>query len=1014
MNLQEDNSIKIKSENNNNHERVIDEDVSPKEIKKEFFCNVSEVFSPDNFYVQVQGKEEGLNQLLTEINEYYNSVDDLQQMLLPVSKCHVDSFVAAVWVDDGYWYRAKIISIESPSLVQLLFFDFGTKALVYKEKLYSLHHQFSIDTRPALAYLAKLAGIGPASRKWSTACSNRFQSLVGGGLIGTEDVHLKAIVVDGQDKHNKVLLNLFSYTNGVEENIADVLVNEGFARYIVNEKAPKSLPKNFEKCPGLLQQLNSIVKVPDTITPSQQRYLEKIKTELHDLEQEFKGLRQENVTSFASKQMKLVKKVVGMSMDFLITHPDTKKLMTPAPKLVDTVQNDSPKEDEQMGNSEDFKCQSLIKEASKDNSNRTIEIINPKLTFTPKSRKASSIDSSKKMPYSATSECSVVRTVSKPVDDPAAEDKLPSTSNIKTREVVVDVQSKISNETRALYFSIQRGGQRSEFKVTVNEMQMKLSKFGKVCKVNVSKRKKFGLDGCIVFEDNIDKDLVKNELIAVAKFEILILLHWKDISEEQTSSMVLLECKKQGRSPFIGYTEIRKLFGGSGKVKAVMCLGHDGLYSQEEVVKFVVSFYDSCSAQRLLGMSLKLRSYIIDVKEVSYDSVKYNKPKVKSNEVKESDASEVNVFCPISKLSRSQNDESHDSRVFFSIQEGGRPKQKHAIVEAFSKFGAVDNVVIYTRTIRGVDGFVRFRLPFKKSVENSINKTIQIGQTKLLTLSCWNFERVSLNQVLVEYPILRINMKALLESIFNQYGDVNGIIHLPKDFSGPNRFVISFNESASAQDLVGTTIGSNPKVLVEKASQETIFRREYFVARSSRCVWFSRQDGENIELKRSYILEAFSNFGIITKVIIFEGSKRGIDGFVEFLSPNRVSNMINKVVKAGQCLLYCLNHWALLDEVPIPHQILVTMEGTIGNRANVLQKYFSQHGTVTGIISLGLALTTDRFLYKTSYIIGFRERETVQKMVGSNVEIMRCSGYIKEVTKETFYSSFVPSPHHIL
>ena len=110
MNLQEDKSNnKIKSENNNQHENVGDEDLCPRKIRKEFFCNVSEVFSPESFYVQVQGKEEDLNQLLTEINEFYNSVDDLQQLLLPVSKCHVDSFVAAIWVDDGYWYRAKII-----------------------------------------------------------------------------------------------------------------------------------------------------------------------------------------------------------------------------------------------------------------------------------------------------------------------------------------------------------------------------------------------------------------------------------------------------------------------------------------------------------------------------------------------------------------------------------------------------------------------------------------------------------------------------------------------------------------------------------------------------------------------------------------------------------------------------------------------------------------------------------------------------------------------------------------
>ena len=154
--------------------------------------------------------------------------------------------------------------------------------------------------------------------------------------------------------------------------------------------------------------------------------------------------------------------------------------------------------------------------------------------------------------------------------------------------------------------------------------------------------------------------------------------------------------------------------------------------------------------------------------------------------------------------------------------------------------------------------------------------------------------------------------------------------------------MISFNESVSAQDLVGTTIGGfNYNVLVERACQETIFRGEYFQAKSSRCVWFSRQDVGIEELKKSYIEESFSKFGKVTQVVIFGSSKRGIDGFVEFFAPKGVTDIINQVVKAGQCLLYCLNHWALLDVVPIPHQILVTIEVIIGNnsnRENVLRK----------------------------------------------------------------------------
>ena len=322
---------KQKREESVQHKGVNDQDNGDvgEKIRRDFYCKVSEVFSPESFFVQVQGKEQDLDNLLSEINDFYNDVQLLDQLRLPSYQCQVDSLVATIWEDDGFWYRAKIISIESPSKVQVLFIDFGTKALVFKEKLYFLHELFSISERPALAFHAKLAGIGPVARKWGIACSNRFQSLTGGGLIGTENVFLRGTIVEGNEKQNKVLLNLFTHTNGNEENVADVLVKEGFARFVVNDRAAKSFPKNFEKVPGILQQLNTIVRVPEHLKPSQLKYIDKIREEFQDLEKDHSILLPENFSDFARKQMKLVKKVVGMSMDFLITHPDTKNMMTP-------------------------------------------------------------------------------------------------------------------------------------------------------------------------------------------------------------------------------------------------------------------------------------------------------------------------------------------------------------------------------------------------------------------------------------------------------------------------------------------------------------------------------------------------------------------------------------------------------------------------------------------------------------------------------------------------------------
>ena len=59
-------------ENNNPITNGTDEEAT--NIRKEFSCKVSEVFSPESFYVQVQSKEEDLDKLLTEINDFYNHV----------------------------------------------------------------------------------------------------------------------------------------------------------------------------------------------------------------------------------------------------------------------------------------------------------------------------------------------------------------------------------------------------------------------------------------------------------------------------------------------------------------------------------------------------------------------------------------------------------------------------------------------------------------------------------------------------------------------------------------------------------------------------------------------------------------------------------------------------------------------------------------------------------------------------------------------------------------------------
>ena len=86
---------------------------------------------------------------------------------------------------------------------------------------------------------------------------------------------------------------------------------------------------------------------------------------------------------------------------------------------------------------------------------------------------------------------------------------------------MVHTQNESSNETWSLYFSIQRG-ERSKFKAKVNELKMKFLKFWKVRAVNLFNRKHLGLDGGIIFEDDIEEFVnATNQFISVANLEIL-------------------------------------------------------------------------------------------------------------------------------------------------------------------------------------------------------------------------------------------------------------------------------------------------------------------------------------------------------------------------------------------------------------------------------------------------------------------------------------------------------------
>ena len=97
----------------------------------------AEIFNPGSFFFQLAEDEKGLHKFLDELNAFYDGSEMLENF--KVSPGHlllVRDWVAAVWSEDNFWYRARVRGIVSLSHVELQFVDYGTRTVCSRNKLY--------------------------------------------------------------------------------------------------------------------------------------------------------------------------------------------------------------------------------------------------------------------------------------------------------------------------------------------------------------------------------------------------------------------------------------------------------------------------------------------------------------------------------------------------------------------------------------------------------------------------------------------------------------------------------------------------------------------------------------------------------------------------------------------------------------------------------------------------------------------------------------------------------------
>ncbi|KAG5680824.1 hypothetical protein PVAND_010307 [Polypedilum vanderplanki] len=137
--------------------------------KHQFPIFITTIYSPTQFYFQYD--EEGLNELMANIQEFYKSIPE-NSLIIELSDLVVGQIVAAKM--DGVWNRSEVLSIKENGRIELLFLDFGV--FLTRPITFIRYIPESFTLVPAKALRGSLYGIQSdrPSDQWSDDSRNFF------------------------------------------------------------------------------------------------------------------------------------------------------------------------------------------------------------------------------------------------------------------------------------------------------------------------------------------------------------------------------------------------------------------------------------------------------------------------------------------------------------------------------------------------------------------------------------------------------------------------------------------------------------------------------------------------------------------------------------------------------------------------------------------------------------------------------------------------------------------------
>ena len=147
---------------------------------------ISEIITPDKFYIQLKSTEHLLNELMDDLQDFYCDKNASKYEITEVGTNLQGIPVAAIFfnqkskVSEG-WHRGIVRKIMGSHELSIFYCDYGSSATVFLPYVRFLHKRFV--SPKAQAIRVKCGGIKPkktthSGKNWSHSANLRFSGLV--------------------------------------------------------------------------------------------------------------------------------------------------------------------------------------------------------------------------------------------------------------------------------------------------------------------------------------------------------------------------------------------------------------------------------------------------------------------------------------------------------------------------------------------------------------------------------------------------------------------------------------------------------------------------------------------------------------------------------------------------------------------------------------------------------------------------------------------------------------------